>query len=171
MAPTPAASFNATLIDRGKGTGAKRFMEENPEIGEFIRSLTGWVKVIPGSLTLDHAKPLPGIALRNVSPLGEQPEGLLPSLRREDAEIALMRGPPKYYAAFISAAGRCRRVVLSQQPRPACEHRLEIVADVFLRDALQIETGDRVQVDIYNATDWQELGGRASAADRPGGGI
>src|SRR5258707_9683669 len=104
--------FKGTLIDRGKGTGAKRIMNAHPERGEYIRRLTGWERVEPGTLTLDHATPLPLSALRNLSPLGEEPEGLLLNLSVSDGRIAGMRGPPKYYGAVASAGGACLRVVL-----------------------------------------------------------
>ncbi len=44
--------FEATLITRGGGTGAKRVMEQNPERSEFIKSVTGWERVEPGTLTV-----------------------------------------------------------------------------------------------------------------------
>jgi hypothetical protein len=47
-----SVAFRATLIDRGGGTGAKRIMITHPERGEFIRRLTGWEFVEPGTLTL-----------------------------------------------------------------------------------------------------------------------
>jgi hypothetical protein len=146
-------TFRATLIDRGRGTGAKRIMNAHPERGEFIRRLTGWERVEPGTLTLDHAIPLPLPAIKDLSPLGEESNDLLVKLSASDARIAGMRGPPKYYGAAASAGGHCVRVVLSQQPRPAVEHRLEIVGDVFLRDVLQVETGDTISIQVYDAND------------------
>jgi hypothetical protein len=150
-------AFKGALIDRGKGTGAKRIMNAHPERGEFIRRLTAWEQVEPGTLTLDHAVPLPLPALRDVSPLGEEPDDLLLNLNAYDARIAGMRGPPKYYGAVASARTDCRRVVLSQQPRPAVEHRLEIIGDVFLRNALHVENGDTIHIEVFNADDWRQL--------------
>jgi hypothetical protein len=100
--------------------------------------------------------PLPLPALSDLRQLGEEPHDLL-NLSAPDARIAQMRGPPKYYGGVASAKGVCLRVVLSQQPRPAVEHRLEIIGDVFLRDALQVENGDAIHVEIYNADDWPLL--------------
>jgi hypothetical protein len=149
--------FKATLIDRGKGTGAKRIMVSHPERREFIRRLTGWERVEPGTLTLDHADPLPLQALRDVTPLGEEPDDLLAGLNTSDARIAALRGPPKYYGAVASVRNNRRRVVLSQQPRPAVKHRLEIIGDVFLRDALQVKTGTPIHIEVFNSEDWHRL--------------
>src|SRR6478672_9930737 len=92
-----SVQFEATLIDRGRGTGAKRIMEAHRERAEFIRRLTSWKRVEAGTLTLDHAVPLPLPALSGVSPLGVEPDGLLLNLSPSDAKIAELRGPPKYY--------------------------------------------------------------------------
>jgi hypothetical protein len=129
----------------------------DPKRGEFIRRLTGWEQVEPGTLTLDHAVPLPLPALRDVSPLGEESDDLLLNLNASDAQIATKRGSPKYYGAVASARSGRRRVVLSQQPRPAVGHRLEIIGDVFLRTALQVVTGDIIHIEIFNADDWRQL--------------
>ncbi len=150
-------AFKGTLIDRGRGTGAKRIMDAHPKRGEFIQRLTGWEQVEPGTLTLDHAVPLPLPALRDVSPLGEEPDDLLLNLNASDAQIAKKRGSPKYYGAVASARSGRRRVVLSQQPRPAVGHRLEIIGNVFLRTALQVVTGDIIHIEIFNADDWRQL--------------
>jgi hypothetical protein len=149
--------FKGTLIDRGRGRGAKRIMEAHPERGEFIRLLTGWQRVEPGTLTIDNAVPFPLPALKDVSPLGEEPNQLLRNLNAQDARISAMRGPPKYYGAQASAHGYSRRVVLSQQPRPAVAHRLEIIGDVFLRNALHVESGDTIHIEVFNADDWHQV--------------
>jgi hypothetical protein len=149
--------LKGTLIDRGKGTGAKRIMNAHPERGEFIRRFTGWERVEPGTLTLDHAVPLPLPAVSDFFPLGEEPGDLLSNLSAPDARIAGMRGPPKYYGAVASVGSYHLRVVLSQQPRPAVEHRLEIIGDVFLRNALQVTNGDTVHIEVYHADHWRRL--------------
>jgi hypothetical protein len=69
----------------------------------------------------------------------------------------MKRGPPKYYGAVASAHRGRHRVLLSQQPRPAVEHRLEIIGDVSLRTALQVVTGDTIHIEIFNADDWRQL--------------
>jgi len=74
---------------------------------------------------------------------------LLLNLSGPDARIAGMRGPPKYYGAVASAGCGYFRVVLSQQPRPAVEHRLEIIGDLFLRSALQVENGATIHIEVY----------------------
>jgi|SRR6185437_6914789 len=146
-----------TLIDRGRGTGAKRIMDEHPERGEFIRRLTEWKQVESGTLTLDHVSPLPLLVLRDVPPLGEEPNDLLVNSTPSDARIASMRGPPKYFGAVASTRNRRRSVLLSQQPRPAVAHRLEIIGDVSLRIALQVMTGDTIHVEIFNPDEWRRL--------------
>jgi hypothetical protein len=111
-------AFKGTLIDRGRGTGAKRIMDAHPKRGEFIRRLTGWEQVEPGTLTLDHAVPLPLPALRDVSPLGEEPDDLLLNLNASDAQIAKKRGSPiidpffkgPISTALINFSDRPRRI-------------------------------------------------------------
>lgn len=153
----PVVEFEATLITRGGGTGAKRLMEQNPERGDYIRSVTGWRHVEPGTLTLDRAHPLPVPALVDVVPLAVEPEDLLQHLEPRDAHIANLRGAPTYYGGVARARNHERKVILSQQPRPAVEHRLEIIADVRLRDTLSVANGDKVTLAVYNAPDWREL--------------
>lgn len=152
-----SVQFKATLIDRGRGTGAKRIMEAHPERAEFIRRLTGWERVEAGTLTLDHAVPLPLPALSGASPLGVEPDGLLLNLNASDAKIAELRGPPKYYGGVASSRIFSCRVVLSQQPRPAVQHRLEILSEIFLRNVLQVKTGDLIHVEVFNSEDWDAL--------------
>ena len=153
----PTVTFEATLITRGGGTGAKRVMEENPERVGFIRAITGWDKVEPGTLTMDHAQPCPVPALEGTALLGTEPEGLLVSPKPRDAHIESLRGPPSYYCGIAHSNDRKYRVVLSQQPRPAVKDRLEIIADERLRDVLEIEDGDKVRVEIFEPEDWPSL--------------
>ena len=155
---TLIVTFEAILITRGGGTGAKRVMLENPEISEFIKGFTGWNRVEPGSLTMDNTNPLPLRHLEAVRPLAEQPEGLIKNPRDSDARIAALRGLPKFYAGIATGpSGRRSRVVLSQQPRPAVPNRLEVLGDVLLREALAVKDQDRLQLAIYHAEDWNRL--------------
>jgi hypothetical protein len=132
-------------------------MDAHPERTEFIRRLTGWQRVEAGTVTLDHAVPLPLPALSGVSPLGVEPDGLLLNLNASDAKIAELRGPPKYYGGIAFSRNISCRVVLSQQPRPAVQHRLEILSDVFLRSALQVKTGGLIYVEVFNSEDWRTM--------------
>jgi hypothetical protein len=126
--------FKAILIDRGKGTGAKRIMESHPERAEFIRQRTGWERVEAGTLTLDHAVPLPLQTLSDMSPLGEEPAGLIANLAANDARIAGLRGQPKYYGGIASSRNYCRHVVLSQQPRQGGPASAEDYKRYFSKD-------------------------------------
>lgn len=131
-----------------------RVMEQHPERGEFIKSFAGWERVEPGTLTLDNSEPLPLSVLEDVKPLAVEPDALLRDLSANDARIAAKRGAPSYYGGVACANDRSRLVVLSQQPRPAVGHRLEIIADVRLREELQVQDGDNVRVGIFNRLDW-----------------
>lgn len=157
MSHKHSGRFKAVLIDRGQGTGAKRVMEEHPERGEFIKGFTGWNRVQAGTLTLDHADPLPVAALEGVTPMAQEPPDLLENPSDFDAGIAAQRGPPTYYAAVLAAQGQRQRVLLSQQPRPAVEHRLEVIAEDYLRTTLGLETGDSVELEVYEASTWPDL--------------
>ena len=155
----PVVVFGSTLIDRGRGSGARRFMLEHPEVGEFIRVFTGWSHVEPGSLTCDGTRPLPLGVLGEVRELAEVPVGLIRSASPRDEMIAALRGPTKYYGGIIEVGSRRQRIIVGQQPRPAVEHRLEVLAESRLRSALsdsvdELESGSTVRVEIYHDTDW-----------------
>lgn len=150
-------TFEAVLITRGGGSGAKRVMLENPEISELIKSFTGWNQVKAGTLTLDHASPLPLSVLAKVRHLAKAPSNLLVNPKTGDAQIWKRRGSPKYYAGIVYARSKHRRVILSQQPRPAVAHRLEVLADVCLRDVLSVRDGDRLNLAIFHEEDWEKL--------------
>jgi hypothetical protein len=134
-------------------------MDEHPEREAFILTFTPWQRVESGSLTLDNAEPLPLPALKDVCPLALEPEDLLTGMSRQDARISAMRGAPAYYGGIIRAGERSHPVLLSQQPRPAVQHRLEILADVHLRTELQVTDGDVLAVDVYGAADWRDIMG------------
>ena len=154
----PEVTFEAVLITRGGGTGAKRIMEAHPEIGEFIKTFTGWNRVEAGTLTLNHANPLPLPVLASVRELAEQPPDLVKNPNLNDARIMQLCGPPKYYAALAtSKSGKIHRVVLSQQPRPAARHRLEVIADIYLRDALAVIDNDAITLAIFHCDEWESI--------------
>ena len=155
--PQPAVEFEATLRTRGGGTGARRVMLENPERGEFIKSFTGWNYVEPGTLTLDGAAPLPLRSLANIVPLETEPDDLFTYRTLRDTGIASRRGAPAYYGGIASAGPQRHLVILSQQPRPAVEHRLEVMADVCLRDQLAVHDGQSVRVRVFHKDDWLHL--------------
>jgi len=148
--PQPAIEFEATLITRGGGTGARRVMLENPERAEFIKSFTGWDHVEAGTLTLDDANPLPLPALTEVVPLDTEPNDLFTYRTPRDADIARDRGAPTYYGGVAFAGAHRHLVILSQQPRPAVPRRLEIMADVCLRNYLAVQDGHGVRVLIFH---------------------
>jgi hypothetical protein len=139
-------------------------MDEHPEREAFILTFTPWQRVESGSLTLDNAEPLPLPALKDVCPLALEPGDLLRGMNQRDATISAMRGAPAYYGGIARAGARSRPVILSQQPRPACEHRLEVLADVHLRTALQVKDGDVLAIDIYEAADWRDIVGMGDDA-------
>jgi hypothetical protein len=100
-------TFRATLIDRGRGTGAKRIMNAHPERGEFIRRLTGWERVEPGTLTL--------------SPLGEESNDLRPRgtllwgrVGRAGQAKKVCRAPLPAWRRALRRAPRCRSRVATR---------------------------------------------------------
>jgi len=163
MEVKPVVRLAGVLITRSGGCAEKRsakcLMEKNPSIGEFIKSITGWDEVFCGTLTLDCSTPRPIGALLSgaIKPLGTMPKETLNYNDPQDAARARQRGAPVYYGCIAHSARASRRVVLSQQPYPAVPHRLEIVADVRLREALSVADSDKLLVDIYHGDDWRKL--------------
>ena len=154
---SPAVIFAGTLRTHGGGTGAKRVMDENPERATFIKDITGWDRVEHGTLTLDNTDPLPDAALARVACLGMEPPDLMPHLSARDREIAKMRGVPSYYGGVAFTGPVARLVVVSQQPRPAVKHRLEVMADVRLRRFLALRDEEKVRVTIFKSDHWHQL--------------
>ncbi len=153
----PAVIFAGTLATRGGRAGTKRVMDENPERVAFIKSITGWDRVEHGTLTLDDVAPLSVSALDSISCLGTEPADLMPNLAARDREIANIRGVPSYYGGVAFAGPVARLVIVSQQPRPAIDHRLEVMADVRLQCLLAVQDGDTVHVTIFKPEDWRQL--------------
>ena len=69
----PAVVFAGTLTSRGGEAGARRSLDENPEWQAFIRKISGWDRVEPGTLTLENADPAPVPALEAVACLSKEP--------------------------------------------------------------------------------------------------
>ncbi len=154
---SPAVIFAGTLRTHGGGTDAKRIMDENPERATFIKYITGWDRVEHGTLTLDNTVPLPDSALARVSCLGTEPPDLMQHLSARDREISKMHGVPSYYGGVAFAGPVARLVVVSQQPRPAVKHRLEVMADVRLRCFLALQDEEKVRVTIFKCDHWHQL--------------
>ena len=160
----PGTQFEGMLIDRSAGRyglgapSSKELMEKVPEWPAFIRSITGWQRVEPGTLTLDCVKPLPLPTLENVVCLGTEPEDLFMGYSPKYARLLReKRGPRRFYGAFAHTGQRTHVAAVSQQATPAVEHRLEVYSDEKLRDLLQVRTMDVVYVDVFHKDDWFEL--------------
>ena len=157
----PVVTFQGTLIDRSKGKlglpapSSKELMENVPAWPEFIRSITRWDRVEPGTLTLDNVQPLPCPALGSVDRLGVEPNDIFNDY---DAKYAALlrqcRGARRFYGAIARAGGRSHVAAISQQVTPAKEDRLEVYSDARLRDVLQIATSNVVEVYVFNKADW-----------------
>ena len=102
---------------------------------DFIRSITRWDRVEPGTLTLDNVQPLPGPALRSVDSLGVEPNDIFNDCCAQYADfLRQRRGERRFYGA-IARAGSCSHVAaISQQITPTKEDRLEVYSDAKLRD-------------------------------------
>ena len=157
----PVVTFKGRLIDRSKGKpgltapSAKDLMEKVPAWPDFIRSITRWDRVEPGTLTLDNVQPLPGPALGSVESLGVEPHDIFNDYdARYAAFLRQRRGERRFYGAIARAGGRSHVAAISQQVTPAKEDRLEVYSDARLRDVLQIATCNAVEVDVFNKADW-----------------
>lgn len=157
MTEIPSLRIKAVLITRGGGKGAKRFMLEYPERERFIMEFTKWPRVEPGTLTCDNALPLPQEAVRKFNPIAKEPEDLYGNLSPHDVNRLEARGMPSYYTGIAYSALISYPVILSQQPRPAVTHRLEILADVRLRDELKVQDGDQVELELFDPTEWLRI--------------
>jgi len=133
-------------------------MEKHPEWPRHIISFTGWSRVEAGTLTLDECDPLPPQTLTNVTSLAEDPDPET-LFDRDPRYVDLMRrrGIRRYYGGIARYGDRSYSVIVSQQDSPAVGHRLEVYADVKLRDELRIKTGDVALVEVYHKDDWQRL--------------
>ncbi len=140
----------------GRRGGAKDIMEKHPRWPEFICSFTGWPGLEPGTLTLDNCQPLPLSALSGISCLAIEPPGLFENDSSYE-NLMRRRGNRRFYCGMALAGKRSQIVVVGQQEKPAVEHRLEVYAQVKLRDKLCVETGDIVLVEIYNKETWPDL--------------
>ena len=157
----PVVTFQGTLIDRSKGKlglpapSSKELMENVPAWPEFIRSITRWDRVEPGTLTLDNVQPLPCPALGSVDRLGVEPNDIFNDY---DAKYAALlrqrRGARRFYGAIARAGGRSHVAAISQQVTPAKEDRLVVYSAARLRDVLQIATSNVVEVYVFNKADW-----------------
>jgi hypothetical protein len=149
--------FKGNLYDRSEGEAAyyppssKMLMATYPPWPAFIRSITGWARVEPGTLTLDPCWPGPSTALRDLPCLAVEPADLFDGY--EDGSYAdfLRRwhGERRYYVALAQANNQARIAVVLQQVLPAERNRLEVCSPLYLREALQLETGDPVRVEIF----------------------
>ena len=157
----PVLTFRGTLIDRSRGRpflpapSSTELMEKVPAWPDFIRSITRWGRVEPGTLTLVNVVPLPGPALGNVDILGVEPNDIF---NEYDAKYAAFlrqcRGERRFYGAIARAGGRSHLAAISQQAMPATKDVLEVYSDARLRDVLQIVTKEVVEVDVFIKADW-----------------
>lgn len=163
----PIFQFGGTLKDRSTGRSdawppsAKVLMEKVPAWPDFIKSVTSWDYVRPGTMTLDETTPRPKDVLDDVTCLGTEPDDLFDNDASDHAKflrsLHIKRGPRTYYGGFAHFAKQDHIVIVSQQPNPACLHRLEVYSNVKLRDTLRAETDDTIYVDIFHKDDWFQL--------------
>ena len=159
----PVVTFQGTLIDRSKGKpglpapSSKELMENVPAWPDFIRSITRWDRVEPGTLTLDNVQPIPGPALGSVDSLGVEPNDMFNDYDAQYADfLRQCRGERRFYGAIARVGDRSCGAAISQQVTPAKEDVLEVYSDARLRDVLKIAPSDVVEVyvDVFNKADW-----------------
>ena len=160
----PVDRLTGQLIDRSKGEyglrapSSKELMETVPEWPAYIRSITGWARVEPGTLTLVHTKPLPGPGLANVEALGSEPSDLFDNIRPDYGEfLRKRRGQRRYYGGLACSATKSHVAIVSFQDAPPSPDWLDVYSNEKLRDVLNLQTGDFVTVEIFNATDWTDV--------------
>lgn len=160
---SPVVTIRGKLIDRSGGQygrpapGSREIMETFAGWPDFIMTFTGWSRVEPGTLTLDCCDPHPGPPLEQTAELATEPPDLLDGFKPSYGQFLRgQRGLRRYYGAVARVDGLEASAIVSQQERPAKADRLEVYSNVRLRDALNLATGDEVQVDIFHADAWRE---------------
>ena len=103
-----------------------------------------------------------GNVLARAVPLATESDDLFTDLDSDIAETFRQRGARAYYGGFAHAGENCSIVVISQQPDPASKTRLEVYSCAHLRNALNVQSGDTVQVDVFHQKDWNRLYGRSA---------
>lgn len=145
-------TIKGTVINRSGGRefySASQVMNRHPKWKEFIRSISGWDKVEDGTLTLDECSPLPNVALdQHVFLAKEPPPEHFFEGDQKYIDTMKERGGRRFYRGTAKSAHMSCAVLVSQQKRPACEHRLEVYAKCKLREVLNAETGDSIWVEI-----------------------
>lgn len=162
----PIVKFGGSLTNRSGGRAglqapsSKELMEKVPAWVDFIKSVAGWSRVEPGTLTLDDVKPLPGPALASVESLGIEPADLFQDYDPQYVEfLCRCRGKRHFYGAIAHAGGQSHAAAVSQQQTPARQDRLEVYSSERLRDILQLETGAIVEISVFNKSDWVQTTG------------
>ena len=161
--PNSAVTIVGKLIDRSRGQpgqsapSSKEIMDTFAAWPEFIMGFTGWSRVESGTLTIDCCDPLPGPPLKRIAELATEPLDLLDGFRPSYGQFLRdRRGLRRYYGAVARANGLDASAIVSQQERPAKADRLEVYSNARLRDALKLNTGNEVQVDVLEADVWRE---------------
>ena len=132
-------------------------MERVPAWPEFICRITGWDRVEPGTLTVDCVSPLPGPSLREIKALGTEPEDIFLTFCPRYARLLKnKRGERRFFGAKAINGKRWQIAAVSQQDRPAVEHRLEVYSHQNLREDLRLQTGDKVVIEVLDCTEWLE---------------
>ena len=132
-------------------------METVPEWPAYIRSITGWPRVEPGTLTLADVDPLPGTVFGKVEPLGAKPDNLFDQSKPEYADfLRRVRGQRRYYGGLACSIKGSHVAIVSFQDMPPSPHWLDVYSNVKLRDALDLQTDDQVTIKIFHAADWHE---------------
>lgn len=169
----PAIRFRGKLVNRSFGhlnliaPSSTELMKKVPRWTEFIKTVTDWKRVEPGTLTLDEVLPLPQPTLKGIKCLDIEPQNLFDGFSSShgiiDGELSSYnellehRGARKFYGAIIQSNVFENIGAVSQQDNPAVEQRLEVYSDICLRDELHIDNGAEVDVLVYHKHDWFEI--------------
>ena len=153
--------FCGVVVNRSCGRhgvnppSSTELMDKVPAWPEFICRITEWDRVEPGTLTVDCVSPLPGPSLGEIEALGTEPESLFLTFSPEYVRLLKQkRGARRFFGAKVINGTKWHIAAISQQDRPACEHRLEVYASVNLRKNLSLRTKEQVVVEVFHRAEW-----------------
>ena len=138
MAPASARGQNPP--------GETEVLAMNPHRAEKICSITGWLRLEPGSLNLVVAKE-PFDALERLEPLWVE-DGATIAYPTRFAHIPKERGPFLYFRAIAKAGDRSEDVLVRRPSHPIST-TIELFAPINLMESLSVADKDRVNVEVH----------------------
>ena len=126
--------------------GEAELLVLNPEREQRIRSVTGWLRLQPGSLNLT-VKPEVLEALAKFFPALIE-DGTTITYPAPYAHIPKTRGAYLYYAALLRSGESSERVLVRRARNPV-PGRVELFAAISLKETFGLSAGNQVKVEVY----------------------